>query len=467
MSSSRTFHFRHALIGEEWMAGVRVWVDASGRISQVRCEPPSAEDTVLDVVVPGMVNLHSHAFQRLMAGTAEFRDQREDSFWTWREAMYAEAVRLTPERMHLAARWVFQEMLERGYTCVGEFHYVHHDADGRPYAPMSALSQAVVQAAQEVGIRCTHLPTLYGFGGFEKEPLRGGQRRFGNDADAVLTIAEELLARRDPPTIKIGMAAHSLRAVSPEALTELVQGWFGGSPRAERSSAGETERRAHRLHIHIAEQTAEVERCQAVRQARPVDWLLDQQPVDARWCLVHATHVKHRELVAMADRGAIVGLCPTTEANLGDGIFPAEAFEQVGGRWGIGSDSHISVCPFDELRTLEYSQRLHSRRRNVLGRAGMATATVMYARAALAGADALDQPAGLLAAGRVADWVELDTSHPICAGRTPEQILSAHVFSPTITRAASVYVDGHRRAVEGQYEGTSVAEAMRRLLRNA
>ena len=294
---------------------------ADGRIrAQVAAEPTLDGPWVL----PGIPNLHSHAFQRVMAGLAERQTHAQDSFWTWRETMYRIAARFDPDSLQAVAAQLYAEMLEAGYTTVCEFHYLHHAPDGRPYADPAAMSQALIAAARATGIRLTLLPVLYMTGGFDRRPLAERQRRFGHDLDGFLRLFEALRAQEDA-TLRVGVAFHSLRAVPPEALSAALAALPADIP----------------LHIHIAEQIGEVQDCLAVRNARPVEWLLDHAPVDGRWTLVHATHLTADESARIAASGATVAICPTTEANLGDGLFPLRGYLDAGGAWGIGSDSHI------------------------------------------------------------------------------------------------------------------------------
>ncbi|HEY4556465.1 MAG TPA: formimidoylglutamate deiminase, partial [Lysobacter sp.] len=297
--------------------------------------------------LPGIANLHSHAFQRAMAGLAERRGGAgDDSFWTWRETMYRFAARFDPDTLHAVATQLYVEMLEAGYTTVCEFHYLHHAPDGRAYADPAAMSRALVAAARETGIRLTLLPVLYMTGGFDGRALAERQRRFAHSVDDYLALLESLRGETGP-TVTVGCALHSLRAVPEDAMHAVLAALPDST----------------RVHVHIAEQTAEVDECVSVRGARPVRWLLDNAPVDARWTLVHATHLDAGEVRDLAASRATVAICPTTEANLGDGLFPLRDYLDAGGRWGIGSDSHVSVSPVEELRWLEYGQRLVTRRR--------------------------------------------------------------------------------------------------------
>ena len=300
--------------------------------------------------LPGIPNIHSHSFQRAMAGLAERGSDRADSFWTWRELMYRFAGRLTPESLHDISAQLFVEMLEAGYTSSCEFHYLHHQAGGRQYDNPAAMSEAIIAAARETGIRLTLLPVLYMTGGFDGRELSDRQKRFGHDVDAYLALLDGLMVH-EGPMLRVGVALHSLRAVPADAMREVLAAAQVGAGRP--------------IHIHVAEQAAEVEECVAIRGARPVQWLLGNAAVDEAWTLVHATHLVDSELAGIAASKAVVALCPSTEANLGDGVFPLGDFIARGGRIGIGSDSNVSVSPVEELRWLEYGQRLRSQQRNI------------------------------------------------------------------------------------------------------
>jgi formimidoylglutamate deiminase len=363
-------------------------------------------------VLPGMPNLHSHAFQRAMAGLAERRGPTADSFWTWRETMYAFAARVGPDELRAIAAQLYVEMLKAGYTRVCEFHYLHNAPDGRPYADPAAMARAIIEAAGEAGIGLTLLPVLYRTGGFDGRPLGERQRRFGLSLDAYLRLVESLRAG-ESPMLRVGIALHSLRAVPERAMAEVLE-----SPAAQDCP----------IHIHIAEQAGEVDDCIAVHGARPVEWLFAHAGVDARWCLVHATHVDDTELRAIAKSGAVVGLCPTTEANLGDGLFPLESYLRADGAVGIGSDSHISVSPIEELRWLEYGQRLIAHRRNLAaqGASDSVGATLWWA-ATRGGA----QAAGIASSDtwRPNDYLVLDDAAPLLAGRDEHSVVDTFLFA--------------------------------------
>lgn len=410
-------HCDYALLPQGWCADVRLRAGADGRWSEVVAGQPAAGLPRLGrFVLPGMPNLHSHAFQRAMAGDAERFGRADDSFWSWREAMYAHAGRVDPDSLRAIARWLYTEMLELGYTRVCEFHYVHHRPDGAPYPAADAMSQALIAAAEEAGMGLTLLPTLYQRGGLRDEPLAPRQRRFACANDDFLALCAGLAAREDGARLRVGAAIHSLRAVSGPALQALLdEAFWEGRP----------------LHIHVAEQRREVEECLAVHGRRPIERLYDLVDVDARWCLVHATHASASELDLIARSGAVVGICTTTEANLGDGCFDLGGLRVRGGAFGIGSDSHVGLDPREELRWLEYQARLASGRRTVFGDSSRAdVAANLWLEAVSGGARACGaRPAGLQV-GADADWLVLDEDDPALAGAGPEQVLGRWLFAP-------------------------------------
>jgi formimidoylglutamate deiminase len=417
-------------------------VDSAGDIAEISAAAPkSAEvEAVPGFAIPGMANLHSHAFQRAMAGLAEHRGKEADSFWTWRETMYRFVALVTPEDVEAIAAQLYVEMLTAGYTAVAEFHYVHHTPDGAPYDDRAAMSKAVFAAAGAAGIGLTHLPVLYAAGGFGGKSPGGSQRRFLNDVDGLFAIREAVASTTSgDPQCRTGLALHSLRAVPPDLLKAAFE---------HLDSVDDTAP----IHIHAAEQRREVEECLSWSGKRPVAWLLDNAEVDARWCLVHATHIEEDEVARLAKSGAVAGLCPTTEANLGDGLFPLRAFLDRRGRLGIGSDSHISVSPVEELRWLEYGQRLVTGERNVAGAPGSSTGRVLYEAALGGGAQACGRPVGALASGKRADLVVLDGEHPILAGVSPRYVLDAHIFSGDGGAVRDVMVGGRWVVRGGRHE---------------
>ncbi|HWK35589.1 formimidoylglutamate deiminase, partial [Sphingomonas sp.] len=378
--SDLVLHAGVALLPQGWCADVRLTI-AEGRLVAVEAGvAASPQDEAHAVILPGMPNLHSHAFQRGMAGLAEARGPGEDSFWTWRDAMYRFVDRIGPEQLTALAALAYAEMLESGFTRVGEFHYLHHDRDGTPFADPAAMGGAIVAAAAETGIGLTLLPVFYAHAGFDRAPPAGGQRRFATDVDRFARLLESSRGHAAGlPDASVGVAPHSLRAVTPDELLALTA-LAGDAP----------------IHIHIAEQRREVEECLRWSGARPVQWLLDHAPVAGNWCLVHATHMTATESADLAASGAVAGLCPITEANLGDGLFPAEPYLGAGGRIGIGSDSNVAIDCAGELRLLEYGQRLISGRRSVLADAETRSPGEYLFRRALAGGG---QALGVGAAG--------------------------------------------------------------------
>ncbi|HVL58485.1 MAG TPA: formimidoylglutamate deiminase, partial [Burkholderiaceae bacterium] len=324
-----------ALLPAGWRRDVTIDVTDGGDIAAVGVSTSQPREAVrlAGPVMPGMANLHSHAFQRAMAGLTEVRESPSDDFWSWRELMYRFVARLTPELAHDVARHLYVEMLRNGYTAVAEFHYVHNDADGQRYADDAQMLLAHLTAAREAGLAATMLPVLYRWSNFGCKPLQPRQRRFDTDPARVLAMVDAVRreASRDPD-VRAGVAPHSLRAVDPGSLRELLAGIAAIDASAP-------------VHVHAAEQVREVDDCIAATGLRPVEWLLATQPVDARWCLVHATQMTAQETDALARSGAIAGLCPSTEGNLGDGVFPLLAYRAAGGRYGIGGDSHVSRDP--------------------------------------------------------------------------------------------------------------------------
>ncbi|PCK80867.1 formimidoylglutamate deiminase [Rhizobium sophoriradicis] len=421
-------HARTALTPQGWRKDVRLTLEA-GRLARIEVGVAAAPgDEGHALIVPAMGNLHSHAFQRAMAGLAEVRGPANDSFWSWRTVMYKFALAMTPEHVEAVAAKLYAEMLEAGFSRVGEFHYLHHDRDGAAYANIAELAERIGAASQETGIGLTLLPVFYAHSGFGGAQPIDGQRRFINSLESFERLMEGCRAatgRLDGA--ELGLAPHSLRAATPEELATLVP-MAGDGP----------------IHIHVAEQVKEVEDCVAWSGARPVQWLLDHMPVDQRWCLIHATHMTEDETRRMAKSGAIAGLCPITEANLGDGAFAAPLFLEEGGRYGIGSDSNVRISLPEELRQLEYSQRLALRARNVIAAPGGSTALCLFSQALAGGGAALKAPAGL-ADGHHADLVSLDTSAvPYLSN---DQILDHWLFAGGVS-VDCVWARG-RKQVEG------------------
>jgi formimidoylglutamate deiminase len=383
----------YALVGDEIRANVRISI-TEGRLGSVEIgAQPQAGDERHTFVLPGMPNLHSHTFQRAMAGLAETRGPGADSFWSWRTVMYQFGLSMNPEQLEAIAAQAFMEMVEQGFSRVGEFHYLHHDRDGSLYANPAEHLDRVAAAAGTTGIGLTMLPVFYAHSGFGGQAPADGQRRFIHDLDQFARLMERgTEITRELPGSNLGLAPHSLRAVTPEELSALTTMTTGP------------------IHIHVAEQVKEVEDCIAWSGARPVEWLLDHALVNGRWCLVHATHVTEKEVTAMANSGAIAGLCPVTEANLGDGIFPVSSFIAQGGRYGVGSDSNVSISLREELQILEYSQRLAERSRNVIAAPGQSTGVSLFTKALTGGAQALQSESGIVS-GAPADLFSLDLSN--------------------------------------------------------
>lgn len=381
--------------------------------------------------VPALPNLHSHAFQRAMAGRAERRQNEHDSFWTWRETMYAAAARFSPDLLRDVAAQLYAEMLEAGFGSVCEFHYLHHQPDGQRYADPAAMSLALIEAAELTGIRLTLLPVLYQCGGFDGRPLSQRQARFGHTVDQWWQLFERLSALQGP-RLQVGCALHSLRAVPAPVLRAVVEALPPATP----------------VHLHIAEQQDEVAECLELRGQRPVAWLLDHAPVDARWTLVHATHLDASEVKGIAGSGAVVALCPSTEANLGDGLFPLADFIAAGGRFGVGSDSQVSVSVVEELRWLEYGQRLQSRQRCIAAvHAEPRVADFLYAHAWRAGPTAT----GCAPVPMATDWLRLDGDDPALCGLPLADVLSGWLFASQRSPVREVWVDGECRVREGRH----------------
>jgi formimidoylglutamate deiminase len=427
--------FESALLPHGWGSRVRVTA-VGGRIERITTDvDPVDTDERLALGIPGVPNLHSHAFQRGLAGLTERRGPEGDSFWTWRELMYQFVERIDPDELEAIAALAYAEMLECGFTQVGEFHYLHHDRGGVPFADPAELAGRIAAAAADTGIGLTLLPTLYAHGGFGGADPNKRQRRFINDRDgfAAIVAASRRIVGALPGGV-VGVAPHSLRAVTPEELAWLVE-LSGGSV----------------VHIHIAEQTKEVDDCIAWSGRRPVEWLLEHTALDERWCLVHATHVNDDEQRAVAATGAVVGLCPITEANLGDGIFPAHSFLAHAGRIGVGSDSNVLLDAAEEFRILEYSQRLAHRGRNVLASAaGRSTGRTLYDAALAGGAQVLQSPRGL-AVGASLDVVSLKVEQPELIERQQDDILDSWIFSGGRRLVDCVWRAGEKVVINGRH----------------
>lgn len=430
-TATTSLHAINALLPGGWATGVRVEV-ADGTIARIETGvSPQSGDEIHSVLLPAMPNLHSHAFQRAMAGLAEVRGPDSDSFWSWRTIMYKFALSMTPEQMEAVAAQLYMEMLEAGFSRVGEFHYLHHDKDGQPYANIAELAERIGAASAEAGIGLTLLPVFYAHSGFGGADPVDGQRRFINSIDSFAHLmdgCERIVAGLHGAVL--GVAPHSLRAVTPQELEAVVPLAKGGP-----------------VHIHVAEQVKEVEDCVAWSGARPVQWLLENAPVDDRWCLIHATHMTEDETRQMAQRRAIAGLCPITEANLGDGTFEAPLFLSEGGRYGIGSDSNVLISLPGELRQLEYSQRLARRARNVIAEPNGSTGRHLFNQALVGGAAALGTQTGL-SVGKPADLVSLDTT--ALPYLSEDQLLDHWIFAGGV-KVDSVWVRGRKQVTGGRH----------------
>ncbi|MCJ8332790.1 MAG: formimidoylglutamate deiminase [Epibacterium sp.] len=429
-------HATNLLVGQEWRTDCRVTC-CDGRISAIETGVAPVEgDYHVDTLLPALANLHSHSFQRAMAGMTEFRAAGRESFWTWRTLMYRFLDCLTPEQIEAIAALVFLEMQEAGYAAVGEFHYVHHQSNGTPYTVLSELSDRIFAAADQTGIGLTHLPVLYTYGGVNQDQLSGGQFRFFNDVDRFFDLVDACKGNLShlPLDAQVGIAPHSLRATSPADLASVL-----------------TANPAGPIHIHIAEQLKEVADVEGKLGARPVAWLLDNTEVDHRWCLIHATHMTAPETMALAQSGAVAGLCPITEANLGDGPFNGPTYLQSGGSFGVGSDSNVRISLTEELRTLEYSQRLRDFERNVMVVNEGSVGQSLYTKAATGGAQALNRDAGSIEVGKLADLVAIDTSKPaLCTLRTG-QILDGLCFVASDQVVTDTWSAGRHCVKDGRH----------------
>jgi formimidoylglutamate deiminase len=424
-------HAAAALLPGGWASDVAIEFDG-GRIASVTPDSvpdPSAERHA--VITPAAGNLHSHAFQRAMSGLAEQRGPADDSFWSWRSVMYKFALSMTPEHVAAVAAQAYVEMLEAGFARVGEFHYLHHDQDGEPYGNIAEMAERIAEASVETGIGLTLLPVLYTHGGFGPLPPTEGQRRFINDVDrygALMAACDSLIG--GVAGGRLGIAPHSLRAATPDEIRTVLPLAKGGP-----------------VHIHVAEQTLEVDDCLKAHGARPVQFLLDNLPVDQRWCLIDATHLTPAEVSGIASSMAVVGLCPITEANLGDGIFPGASYFAQNGRFGIGSDSNVLISLTNELRQYEYSQRLGQRARNVIAAPGASTGQTLLERAIAGGAQALGADSGI-AADMPADLVSLDVGDDPYLPQAAQ--LDAWIFGGDV-RVGDVWALGRKRVVAGRH----------------
>ncbi|MBO6777620.1 MAG: formimidoylglutamate deiminase [Marinibacterium sp.] len=423
---------RNALMPSGWVADITIAIGTDGRL----CDPGDRPaDRQVDLLLPAPANLHSHAFQRAMAGLSERRGASEqDSFWTWRTLMYRFLDHLKPDDVQAIAALVQMEMLEAGYAAVGEFHYLHHQPDGTAYDRLAEMSDRVCAAAAETGIGMTLLPVLYQTGGLDGRPLGPGQQRFGTSSDRFATLLDQASAAVDalPSDATLGVAPHSLRAVPADALV----GATGGTGP---------------IHMHLAEQVKEVEEVRAITGARPVEWALEHLDLDRRWCMIHCTQMTQAETEALARSGAVAGLCPITEASLGDGIFDGRRWLDHGGALGVGSDSNIRISLAEEMRQLEYSQRLRDRARAVMACEDRSTARLIFDAVCAGGAQALQRDGGRIESGAWADLVALDLSGPDMAARYGDTLLDTWVFACDDRLVRDVWSAGRHMVQDGRH----------------
>jgi len=429
------------LIGSDWQSDLTLSIASNGKILSIEPGRDTNAVGLKGTVLPGMVNCHSHAFQRSFAGFSEFRGESKDSFWSWRDIMYRFVSKLSPDDFHTIAKFVYIEMLKAGYTSVGEFHYLHHQPDGTPYDNASEMSEQVIEAASSAGIAITHLPVLYSYSGFGEQAPSKAQARFIHSTQTYLRIIERLSQQYSHfSNFSLGIAPHSLRAVSEHQLRQIIpaiQSIDSNSP----------------IHIHIAEQQQEVADCIDFYDDRPVDWLLDNFEVDNKWCLVHATHITDSEVAKITKSGAVVGLCPLTEANLGDGIFPTAEYIRQAGKFAIGSDSHIGINVAEELRLLEYTQRLTLNERAVLANDDCpSVGQFLYTNACRHGAASINQEVGVIEVGKRADLVVLDNEDASLFCKKGSLLLDAAIFACDKLPVKDVYVAGRLIIESGHHQ---------------
>lgn len=431
-----SLYARHAYLPQGWVDNVRLTWNSDGDLSAIEENAQAlAGEKIARFVVPGMTNLHSHAFQRAMAGLTEMAGDSKDSFWTWRDLMYRTALHITPEQIQAIAAQLYSECLRHGYTSVCEFHYLHRDVDGRFYANPAEMAERVIAAANMAGMGISMLPVLYSYADFGEIALRHDQRRFATDANEIMDLIQALERQRNHQ-VEIGVAPHSLRAASIAQIHHIQSALPARRP----------------IHIHIAEQQKEVDVCIAFSGKRPVELLLDSGLVDQRWCLVHATHLNAAEVQGIAASGAVAGICTTTEGNLGDGFFSLPDYIAAGGRFGIGSDSHVSQSPVEELRWLEYGQRLRLQGRNIATNVAQRRVGDFLWEAALSGgAQASGRPVGKLALAHRADMLVLDDTHPNLAGITSCDVLNTWIFAGNDQLVRDVYVGGKQVVQSGRH----------------
>ncbi|MFT6657210.1 formimidoylglutamate deiminase [Maritalea sp.] len=429
---------KSALLSTGWASNVRLTIE-DGVIANIEVEAakqPSDMELGEQILLPAASNVHSHSFQRAMAGLSERRGASTDSFWTWRDVMYRFLDHLDVEDINAIAAFTFMEMAEAGFAAVGEFHYVHHQKGGTPYDNPAETSLQIINAAQHVGLGLTHLPVLYRFGSVNEEPLKGGQLRFGSDFDLFERMVEgaKISLKSAPNDYHLGVAPHSLRAVNSELLSKVTQ-LLPDAP----------------IHMHIAEQLGEVEDVKAHFGARPVEWLLNNIEVDRRWCLIHCTHMTPEETIGLAKSGAVAGLCPITEANLGDGIFDGVRYVEHSGHIGIGSDSDLRISLAEELRTLEHSQRYQTNQRTVLAKPHRSNAQNLLQMATSGGAQALGRHAGRLEVGRWADMFTIDPQTILADGLSESLALDYWMFASRKDNVENLWSAGRHIVKDGHH----------------
>ena len=430
----KTLFAKQALLQDGWARDVAVVVDETGRITDVAEESANTADHQVDVLLPAPVNVHSHAFQRAMAGLTERRGPNpKDTFWTWRQLMFRFLDRLTPEHVEAIAAFVQMEMLEAGYATNVEFHYLHHQPGGHPYDNVAEMSERVIAASKQTGVGLTLLPVHYQFGGCDERPLGEGQIRFGNDIDRFARLLEgaKTALNELPADAALGIAPHSLRAVGANNFSALLD--------LENSGP---------IHMHLAEQIAEVEEVEAAWGRRPTEWALDNLPVNERWCMIHCTQMLPHETEGLARSGAVAGLCPITESSLGDGIFDGLRWFENGGKIAIGSDSNIRISLSEELRTLDYSQRLRDNSRAALASTDKSTGRRLFDEICIGGAQAAGRDTGSITVGNWADLMVLDTDHIDLEGKTGDVLLDTYIFAGDDRMVCDVWAAG-RHLVQG------------------
>ncbi len=442
---STTIYADKILLADGWASDKTLTI-VNGVITDITSGYLDKAQRVAGVIIPGMINCHSHAFQRAFAGFSEQGSEGQDSFWTWRKIMYKFLAQLTTQNAEVIASQLYIEMLKMGYTRVAEFHYLHHEIDGANHAALSAMAEAIFKAAKNAGIGLTMLPVLYRFSGFGAQKPNDGQKRFINSTEQFNQLVSDCFKLTEQyENSNVGIAPHSLRAVDKSSLQQAVAHVRSLDERAP-------------IHIHIAEQQKEVDDCLAHFNQRPVEWLLDNMELDQQWCLIHATHINEQERQGIINSQAIAGICPTTEANLGDGIFPTTEFLAENGTFAIGSDSHISVNPIEELRWLEYAQRLIKQQRAILAtKAQVSVGANLWQKAALGGAQSTNSNTGALAIGKQADLLVLDQQQTRLFAHSEQHLLDSVIFASQASPVRDVMVNGQWVVVAGQHENEQVS----------